>query len=103
LGLSIYSSTTPDTKKGGFGTPNFSIFNLTRKKRKRDEEDPVQVFVYIIYFCKKQKTGKITGQKRPEQDRKEHNTPEKAEFVLIDRYAMRYILIFFSLKLLIFS
>ena len=47
-------------------------------------------------------TGKITGQKRPEQDRKEHNTPEKAESVLIDRYAMRYILIFFFVKTLDF-
>ena len=65
--------------------PKLSIFNLTRKQRKRNEENPVQVLVYIIFFCKKQKTGKITGQ----------NRTEKAESVLIDRYAMRYILIFF--------
>lgn len=89
LGLFIYSSTTPDTKKGGFekrkicdSSPKLSIFNLTRKQRKRNEENPVQVLVYIIYFCKKQNTGKITEQNR-------------AESVLIDRYAMRYILIFF--------
>jgi len=65
--------------------PKLSIFNLTRKQRKRNEENPVQVLVYIIFFCKKQKTGKITEKKRT----------EKAESVLIDRYAMRYILIFF--------
>lgn len=58
MALSVYSSTTPDTKKSEFENPqlfpNFSIFNLTRKQRKGNEENPVQVFVYIIYFCKKQ-------------------------------------------------
>lgn len=66
MGLSVYSSTTPDTKKGEFGTPNFSIFNLTRKQRKGNEENPVQVFVYIIYFCKKQHDRE---NHRTEQDR----------------------------------
>lgn len=79
MGLSVYSSTTLDTKKGEFekgcpldtkkgefGTPNFSIFNLTRKERKGNEENPVQVFVYIIYFCKKQHDRE---NHRTEQDR----------------------------------
>ena len=74
MGLSIYSSTTLDTKKGELENPQLfptfpselSIFNLTRKQRKGNEENPVQVLVYIIYFCKKQHDRE---NHRTEQDR----------------------------------